>query len=117
MPLMSYQSIFASTFNSNSPYRQAITEVLQLLEDAEIITSENKQQTIDIAKSYLEDNSDFITIIWCTDDVLEVATEKGLNLSLEQCLEVLDYLENNHDANYGISWNTIHFALDSLDFD
>ena len=71
---MSFQSIFASTFNSTSPYRQPITEVLQLLEDAEIITPENKQQTIDLANNYLEDNSDFIAIIWCADDLRSPST-------------------------------------------
>ncbi|NJK58820.1 MAG: hypothetical protein HC939_24000 [Pleurocapsa sp. SU_5_0] len=62
------QSIFSSTFNSSSPYRDAITEVLQLLEDAEIITPENQPQAITIAQEYLEDNSDFINIIWSADD-------------------------------------------------
>jgi hypothetical protein len=58
------KTFFASAFNSTSPYREAITELLELLEDAEIITPANKQQTIDIALNYLEENSDFITIIW-----------------------------------------------------
>jgi hypothetical protein len=32
------KTFFASAFNSTSPYREAITELLELLEDAEIIT-------------------------------------------------------------------------------
>lgn len=109
-------SIYASTFNSRNPYRGAVTELLQLLEDAEILTPENKPQAIAIAIDYLDDNSDFISIQWCADDVLSIADEKNLNLSHDQCLEVLDYLEDNHDANYGLSWNSIHCALDHLDF-
>ena len=82
-----------------------------------IITPENQPQAITLAHDYLNDHSDFINITWCADDVLSVADERGLELSQDQCLEVLDYLENNHDANYGISWLTIECALDSLVFD
>jgi hypothetical protein len=106
------QTIFTATFNSTSPYREPITEVLQLLEDAKIITPENKQQAIDLALNFLDDNSDIIAIIWCADDVLEIATQKGLNLSQEDCLEVLQSLKSNHDSELGISWNSLHFALD-----
>lgn len=111
------QSVFSATFNSSSPYREAITEILQLLEDSEIITPDNQQQAIAIAQDYLEDNSDFISIFWCADDVLSVADDRHLKLTKEQCLDVLDYLESNHDANIGISWDSIGFAFDSLGFD
>ncbi|NJK58796.1 MAG: hypothetical protein HC939_23855 [Pleurocapsa sp. SU_5_0] len=55
-------SIFSATFCSSSPYRTPIAEVLQLLENAEIITSDNKKQAIAIAKRYLKHHSDFISI-------------------------------------------------------
>lgn len=41
------KTFFASAFNSISPYREPVIELLELLEDAEIITPENKQQTLD----------------------------------------------------------------------
>jgi len=109
-------SIFSATFHSSSPYRTAITEVLQLLENANIITPQNQHQAIAIALDYLDDNSDIISIIWSADDVLSVADELGLKLSKEQCLEVLELLEDNHDANYGICWESIHCAIHSLNF-
>ncbi len=52
---------------------------------------------------YLNDNSDSSNIIWCADDVLSIAERRGLKLSKDQCLEVLHYLDSNHDGDYGIS--------------
>lgn len=109
-----FDSIFSATFKSSSPYRDSITEILRLLEDANIITPNNQQQAISIAQDYLDDNSDSIDIIWCADNVLSVADGRGIKLSKDQCLEVLNYLDSNHDGNYGISWLTIECALDSL---
>lgn len=106
------KTFFASAFNSTSPYREPITELLELLEDAEIITPENKQQTINIALNYLEDNSDFITIVWCADDVMEIAIQRNLDLSKEDCLTVLKLAESHHDAALGINWLSLDTALD-----
>jgi hypothetical protein len=108
------KTFFASTINSVSPYREPITELLELLEDAEIITPKNKQQTIDIALNYLEDNSDFITIVWCADDVMEIATQRNLDLSKEDCLKVLKLAESRHDAELGINWLSLDAALDEF---
>jgi hypothetical protein len=110
-------SFFAATANSSSPYKTATTEILQLLEDAEIITSNNKKQAIALAKRYLDHNSDFISITWCVDDILMVADGRNLKLSQQQCKDVLLCLKDNHDASCGISWLTIECALDFLDFD
>ena len=104
-------------FPSSSPYREPVSKLLQLLESAEIITPDNKEKAIAIAKTFLENNSDFISINWSAVDVLEVAKERNFQLSTEQTFEILEYLEHNHDANYGISWDTIHCAFDSLNFD
>ena len=104
-------------FNSSSPYTQPITDLLQLLNDARIISSDNQERAKAIAHDYLEQHSDFISITWDIDDVKAVASDRNLQLTHEHCLNVLDYIESNHDANIGVSWNSIHFALDSLDFD
>jgi hypothetical protein len=108
------QTIFSATFNSTSPYQQPITEVLQLLEDAKIITPENKQQAIDLALNYLDDNSDIIAIIWCADDVMEIATRRNLDLSQEDCLKVLELAKSTHDRELGITWLSLDTALDII---
>ena len=51
-----------------------------------------------------------ITISWNVEDVL------GLDDSLttDQCIEVLDLARDNHDANYGISWDTLSSYIDEV---
>lgn len=64
---------------------------------------------------YGYDESNSIAIIWCIDDVRKVIddydTFSCLDLTDEDCLDILYSLENNHDANYGISWDTIYYTL------
>lgn len=55
-----------------------------------------------------------ISITWNQDDVLYVAEQMGLTLTNEQIMEVLDYVESNHDANLGISWDTIGWAIETV---
>ena len=51
-----------------------------------------------------------ITISWNVEDVL------GLDDSLttDQCIEVLDLARDNHDANHGISWDTLSSYIDDV---
>ncbi|MCC0175805.1 hypothetical protein I4641_02265, partial [Waterburya agarophytonicola K14] len=103
--------------NSSSPYTETITDLLQLLTDAGVISHDNQERAKAVAHNYLEQHSDFISITWDVDDVKAVARDRNLQLTNEHCLDVLDYIESNHDANIGISWDSVHFALDSMDFD
>jgi len=61
---------------------------------------------------YTSDNS--IAIIWCIDDVRQVIEdyELGIELTDDECMEVLGYVEAEHDANFGIGWDTIHWAIE-----
>ena len=51
-----------------------------------------------------------ITISWNIKDV------KSLDetLTTDQCIEVLEKAENNHDANYGISWDILSWYIDDV---
>jgi hypothetical protein len=53
---------------------------------------------------------DFITIKWHVEDV----QEKRPDLSNEQAIDVLNYIQRNHDANTGINWEVIEYAADDL---
>ena len=63
---------------------------------------------------YTSENS--IAIIWCIDDVRMVIKdqEKTVELTDDECMEVLDYCLDQHDANYGMSWDSISWAIDRL---
>ena len=51
-----------------------------------------------------------INITWSIEDVLEVRPD----LTDEQAMEVLEQVENNHDADVGVSWETLEMWADSL---
>ncbi len=51
-----------------------------------------------------------ITISWNVEDVLSLDD----SLTTDQCIEVLDLARDNHDANYGISWDTLSSYIDEV---
>jgi hypothetical protein len=73
---------------------------------------ENKEKPkLDYGYGYNETNS--IVIIWEVEDVRNVIEQNDLPLELddEQCMEVLGYVESNHDANFGINWDSIYYTI------
>jgi len=63
---------------------------------------------------YNETNS--VIIIWEAEDVRNVIEQNYLPLELDndQCLEVLDYVVSKHDANWGINWDSILYAIEYI---
>ena len=52
-----------------------------------------------------------IAIIWTHDDVISCAHDNGKAISKRRALEVLDQILDDHDANEGINWDVIYYAL------
>lgn len=52
------------------------------------------------------DSEGYVSIRWHIDDVHEVY--KGL--TDEQAAQVLVFVERKHDANYGVTWETLEYA-------
>ena len=55
-----------------------------------------------------------INITWSTEDVLHQAKEKGVKLTEDEANEMLLQMERKHDADVGISWQTIDVYIDDL---
>jgi len=53
---------------------------------------------------------DWLATFWSIDDVKEVAD----HLSDDECRQVLEQVERNHDANIGINWEVIEFHADQV---
>lgn len=53
---------------------------------------------------------DSINIVWITEDVLSVRPD----LTKAQARKVLQAVPDRHDANYGITWDTLHMVADEL---
>jgi len=65
--------------------------------------------------SFSDDLNDLdrsIFIEWSIVDVRDRALQRQLHLDDDDCIEILESLENNYDANLGITWHTLDTALD-----
>jgi hypothetical protein len=55
------------------------------------------------------------TAIWQVDDVRCQAAERGLAISDERAIEIIEWIDSNHDGCLGITWDTIDFGLDHFE--
>jgi len=53
------------------------------------------------------ENQHIAVAIWCEDDVLELARQKGIKCSRKRAREIIDEVDRKHDATMGITWDTI----------
>jgi len=52
-------------------------------------------------------------VIWSTEDVIDRAEERrGVHLTEDAALRVLDWMDNRFDANIGIDWEQIDVGID-----
>ena len=56
-----------------------------------------------------------ISIIWGTDDVIERAQERSVEVTEDQAFLMLKNMDRRHDAERGINWDVIDYHLDELD--
>ena len=58
-------------------------------------------------------------IDWHIDDVKQTALNMSEPLTLDddQCIQVLEALEDNHDASMGINWDTISYQIENCGFE
>lgn len=55
-----------------------------------------------------------IKISWHIDDVLWRAKDQGVKITRKEASQVLELMLRKHDANMGISWETIDFWIDEV---
>ena len=57
------------------------------------------------------EETEIVNCVWSTEDITEHAKFLGFALSPEQVTEVIDWLSENEDAEIGINWDRIEFAI------
>jgi len=69
--------------------------------------------TVEEAIKRLEQNGKqhVAVAIWCEDDVLGRAKERGIKCSRARAREIIDRIDNKQDCTLGISWDTIDCYL------
>lgn len=62
----------------------------------------------------IEENKTSISIEWCLQDIKAVVEGFEKSISDSDALVVLEYLEDNHNAEVGINWSVIEEAIHEL---
>ena len=70
---------------------------------------EEGKQKKQITIGFIE--KDTIVVAWDIGDIKERGSAIGIEVSTTEAREILDDILRNHDANYGINWNTIDMAI------
>jgi hypothetical protein len=55
-------------------------------------------------------SSDWLASFWSIEDVKEIAPD----LSDDECRDVLERVESNHDAEIGINWDVLRFHAEQV---
>lgn len=55
-----------------------------------------------------------LVITWCVEDVLMRAEENGIPCTEDEAQYILNSMDDCHDCNNGITWDTIDFWLGNL---
>ena len=61
-----------------------------------------------------EDKDFYIKITWNVQDVFDKAEEMEVTVTIEQAVALLKKIENNWDAEYGVSWADIEAGIDDI---
>ena len=53
--------------------------------------------------------------IWCVEDVLERAEERGIKISRKEAEKIIDEIHRRRDSTVGINWVVIDAYLDEVE--
>ena len=61
------------------------------------------------------DENGYIHILWHIDDVKRVAKDRGIEITDQEAIDILESAESDHDATIGVAWDTFDYYLDELE--
>ena len=71
------------------------------------VSTVDKQEQTEIPKTS-------ISLEWNIEDVKYQAEQEGVEITDEQCSQVLLHVLRHHDASVGVSWDTISASIDRV---
>jgi hypothetical protein len=63
---------------------------------------------------YMRGDELYLVIPWTSTDIELQADNEGFTLTDEEILQVMMDIDNNHDANLGINWETISEVIRNI---
>jgi len=79
-----------------------------LVEEGELDRSRKLEVTEKLSKVF--DNK--MITLWSTEDVIDRASERGIEMSEEAAKEIIAAMDRRHDATRGINWDVIDCHID-----
>jgi len=73
-----------------------------------------KEEAVTFIQGFNKPKEHICLIIWSVEDVEERARETNIKITRAEAEEILDKMENNHDATIGVNWDTIGAYLYDL---
>ena len=65
-------------------------------------------------EKHVDQDTEILIDIWHTNDIIETAKDMEIDLTSKQVKEVMEQLENTHNAEIGINWDTIENAINEV---
>ena len=92
---------------------EAIQIILNEAESSAL--GDNNKEVLDAIKTFRAGmkDPDVLDVIWTTEDVLQhINWAYDFNLTLDQARKILRLIEKTHDADFGVTWETIATAFE-----
>jgi len=89
-------------------YDHHLNDMVELLAKKKLIKADQKEQAMDVLKSYWEDK---IAVVWGAEDVIDYAKQQKKRMSKAKAIDILQEMLRHHDCEYGITWDTINANL------
>lgn len=86
--------------------------ILAMADDAYLTGHPEWQSLVAEAQSIIDQEEETILIGWCVEDVIQRAEEEEKEITREEAIQALRFVNDNMDASVGVSWDTISFAIE-----
>jgi hypothetical protein len=71
-------------------------------------------ELIDLLKDRYEPDEAIAVAIWNSEDVLMRAKDRDITLTQEEADTIINNVDRNQDAEFGIAWDNLDFWTDDL---
>ena len=89
-------------------YDHNISGMVDALKEAGVLTERSSDTAYKTLQEYWYDK---ISLTWIVEDVISAANDIGLTKTPESYRVILKRVLDRHDAEYGVSWETIRSAI------
>jgi len=91
-------------------HKQKYAKLKHELYERDGVITRLKQDIVDL-QDKVKDAEEYVCG-WSKDDVLDKASDMSVKITEDEAVEILDHIADNFDANHGVFWDTIEWAIE-----